>query len=186
MKKVAITLFAAILAFNLSAQESTFEKGDKALNLGIGFGTSLYSGSYYKASVPPVSASFEVGIIDGILDKATVGVGGYIGYAASKYEVDYGFGSYGWKYSYTVIGARGTFHYPLVDKLDTYGGAMVGYNIVTSKEIGDIPSGYSSSGSAPSFSIFVGGRYYFTENIAAMAELGYGIAYFNIGLAMKF
>ncbi|MBK6347235.1 MAG: hypothetical protein IPF68_15135 [Bacteroidales bacterium] len=83
MKKVVITLFAAILAFNLSAQESTFEKGDKALNLGLGFGSFL-GASGYKTTIPPISASFEVGIIDGILDKATVGVGGYLGFAGSK------------------------------------------------------------------------------------------------------
>lgn len=36
MKKVVITLFAAFLAFNLSAQDNMFTKGEKVLNLGIG------------------------------------------------------------------------------------------------------------------------------------------------------
>ncbi|MBK6346747.1 MAG: hypothetical protein IPN08_09850 [Bacteroidales bacterium] len=186
MKKVVITLFAAILAFNLSAQESTFEKGDKALNLGLGFGSFL-GASGYKTTIPPISASFEVGIIDGILDKATVGVGGYLGFAGSKDEIPWFGDEYYVKYTYIVIGARGTFHYPLVDKLDTYGGVMLGYTIVSNST--NLPStfgtySYTANSFTPSF--FVGGRYYFTDNFAAMAELGYGVALLNLGVALKF
>jgi hypothetical protein len=36
------------------------------------------------------------------------------------------------------------------------------------------------------WSWFVGGRYYFTDNFAAMLELGYGATYGNIGIAYKF
>jgi hypothetical protein len=35
-------------------------------------------------------------------------------------------------------------------------------------------------------SFFVGGRYYFSEFFAAMLELGYGVSYLNIGVALKF
>ena len=42
----------------------------------------------------------------------------------------------------TSIKPPGSFHYPLVDKLDTYAGILLGYNIVTSKEIGDPTGGY--------------------------------------------
>lgn len=119
----------------------------------------------------------------------TLGVGGYLGFAGSKYEQFYsGYGIYGWRYNYTVIGARGTVHYPFVDKLDTYAGVMLGFNIVSYKEIGDRPPGLgvgSAQSSSPSISPYVGGRYYFTENFAGMAEIGYGIAYLNIGIALK-
>ena len=33
---------------------------------------------------------------------------------------------------------------------------------------------------------FVGSRYFFNDNIAAFAELGYGLAYLNIGGTYKF
>ena len=33
---------------------------------------------------------------------------------------------------------------------------------------------------------FIGGRYYFTDNLAAMLELGYSATYVNIGVAYKF
>jgi len=42
----------------------------------------------------------------------------------------------------------------------------------------------AGSGIAKAF--YIGGRYYFTDNLAGMIELGYGIAYLNIGIALKF
>jgi hypothetical protein len=46
MKKVLLFAGALIIASaNLHAQESTFLKGDKVLNLGLGLGSTLYSGS---------------------------------------------------------------------------------------------------------------------------------------------
>jgi hypothetical protein len=126
------------------AQTSTFAKGDKVLNLGLGIGSTLYTGSYYKAGIPPLSASFEVGVKDGVLDKGSIGIGGYLGYSSHKWE----YGGWGWKYSNIIIGARGNFHYPLLDKLDTYTGLLLGYNIATSKEFGNSVPGYNYSASS--------------------------------------
>jgi hypothetical protein len=65
---------------------------------------------------------------------------------------------------------------------------MLGYDIVSSKETGDWPLGTTFTANSSSFawSFFVGGRYYFTDSFAVMAELGYGIAWLNIGVAFKF
>jgi hypothetical protein len=183
MKKISLSIFVAIMIIaQVSAQEPTFSKGDKVLNLGVGFGTALYVGTYYKMQVPPVSASFEYGIKDGILEKGSVGVGGYLGFASYKWE----YSGWGWKYSNIIIAARGTFHYPLVEKLDTYVGVLLGYDIVSSKEFGT-PVGYdySATSSGLAYSGFIGGRYYFKEKFGVMAELGYGITYLNIGVALK-
>ena len=35
------------------------------------------------------------------------------------------------------------------------------------------------------YSWFVGARYYFTDKLAGMAELGYGITYLNLGVSLK-
>ena len=183
MKKLTL-LFVAV-AFSLTqmvAQESTFQKGDKVLNVAVGFGSSLYSGSGYTTSVPPLSASFEIGVKDGVLEKGSIGVGGLFAYAARKWE----YAGWGWKYTNVIIGARGTFHYPLVDKLDTYTGLVLGYNIVSATEIGTIGSGYAAKASGVAYSWFVGARYYFTDSFAALGELGVGISYINIGVALKF
>jgi len=47
-------------------------------------------------------------------------------------------------------------------------------------------TGSGSYGSGVGLSLYIGGRYFFTDNIAALVELGYGVAYLNIGIAIKF
>ena len=191
MKKIFLFISAVAICFSVNAQTPTFSKSDLVFNLGIGLGTTLYSGSYYKSTLPPISLSAEYGAIEDFLtEDLTLGLGGYVGIAGSKYETTFGNGgqTYGWKYSYTVIGVRGALHYPLVEKLDTYAGMMLGYNIVSFKEIGTYQAGFgleNSVGSSVAFSVYIGGRYYFSDNFAAMAELGYGIAYLNLGIALK-
>lgn len=162
-----------------SAQE--FEKGSKVLNLGVGLGG--YGTWGYHMVVPPVSASFEVGILDGILDKGSVGVGGYVGLASYKddYNSSYGY----WTFNRMFLGARGVFHYPFIDKLDTYGGLMVGFNSYMWKWHGESSSPIEPGNSGLGSSIFFGGRYYFNDKFAGMAELGYGISYLNLGIALR-
>ena len=183
MKKL-ILLFVAVV-FSLTqmlAQESTFAKGDKVLNLAVGFG-GRWSGSYMKTSVPPISASFEVGVKDGVLEKGSIGIGGYLAYASHKWE----YATYGWKVSDIIIGARGTFHYPLADKLDTYTGLLLGYDISTITETGNATAyDFGSNYNGFSYAWFVGARYYFSDSFAAFAELGVGITIMNIGVALKF
>lgn len=87
-----------------------------------------------------------------------------------------------------IIGGRGTFHYPLVDKLDTYAGILLGYNISTSKEFGTVTPGYSyhSSNGGVVYAAFVGARYYFQNNFGVLGEFGYGISYLTLGVSLKF
>jgi len=178
-----VTLFALCVSL---ANAQVVEKGDKVLNLGIGLGTALYSGTGYTGSVPPISGSLEVVLKDDLFDgKGALGLGGYLGYAAYKWKYS-GF-DYGWKYSNIIIGPRGYLHYNLLDKLDTYAGLMIGYNIVSSSSYGSYTYGgnYSASASGIIFSGFVGARYFFNDNLAGMVELGSGIAYLNLGVALK-
>ena len=187
MKKAILFFSFIILTIATIGQDVQFRKDDKVLNLGIGFGSTLYTGRFYSTTVPPVSVSFELGFMDDLLDieDLSLGLGGYLGYTSSRYEYEF-FGSYwGWDYKSVIIGARGVLHYPLVEKLDTYSGLMLGYNVVTSKSFGAGGTG-SAAGSGVAYSWFAGGRYYFTSNLAGMVEIGYGIAYLNLGLAVKF
>jgi len=185
MKKLTLSLILAILAgFAVNAQENIFTKGQQVVNAGIGFGSVLYSGTYYKNTVPPLSVSYEKGIKDGVIDKGVIGVGGYLAYASYKWEYS---SLWYYKYSDFIIGARGTFHYPLVDKLDTYTGLILGYDIASSKETGTAVTGYNYNASSGGVRLawFAGARYYFNDKFGAMAEIGYGITYFNLGVAIK-
>jgi hypothetical protein len=135
-----------------------------------------------------LSISYERGIIDNLFDdKSSLGVGAYLGYAGNKSELTSGGTVFGWKYNYTIFGVRGALHYQLVDKLDTYAGLMLGYNSVSSSYYGtnDV-AGTAATASGLGWSLFLGGRYYFSDNIGAFAELGYGIAYLQLGVTFKF
>lgn len=184
MKKIAV-VFTLVLAFGFSsmAQEPIFSKGDKVVNLGIGFGTGYGLG--YKTTIPPLSASFEMGVKDGILEKGSLGVGGYLGFSSYTYRSSWYGGTYGWNYTNFILGARGVFHYPFIEKLDTYTGLLLGFRVVTSTDYGTTGTYTNPSSSGLAYSWFVGGRYYFTDRIAGMLELGYGISYLNLGVAIK-
>jgi hypothetical protein len=184
MRKLLLSFVVVCFALTqLVAQEASFSKGDKALNLGIGFGSTWYSGTYYHSAVPPVSASLEFGVADKILDKGVIGVGPYVGFSSYKWD----YSGWGYKYTNLIIGARGNFHYPLANKLDTYLGLLIGYNIVSSKEFGT-PIGYNynaTSGGIRSAG-YIGARYFFKPSFGVMAELGYGVTYLNVGITLKF
>lgn len=184
IKKLLLAAFI-LLGVPSAYSQQPLAKGEKVLNLGLGLGSALYTGSYYSSTVPPLSASLEVVMDDKLFDgKGAWGLGGYLGYAGAKYK--YAGYDYGWKYSNIILGPRGYLHYNLVEKLDTYVGAMLGYNIVSSTWYGSGSSVGSATGSGLLFSGFLGARYFFNDNVAAMAELGSGIAYLNIGIAFKF
>ena len=182
MKRIVLSILCVFVVFGASAQ--TFSKGDKVVNLGLGLGNTVYSGSGYKTSIPPISGSFEYGVVDNLFDdKSSLGVGGYLGYTSSKYDLG---NNYDYKYSSTIVGVRGSLHYDFIEKLDTYTGLSLGYNIVSAKSDYKGLGSYKAESSALYWGWYLGARYYFTDSFAAMAEIGYDIAYLNIGVAFKF
>jgi len=176
MKKVIFLAVMAVMAFSpIYAQQ--FSVGSNAVNLGIGFGTALGG---MGTGRPAISASFERGIWEA--GPGVISLGGYIGNTGFTYKS--GGEKYTW--NYTIIGARGAYHFTgltSVPQFDPYGGAMVGYNIVSYSGSDEFSNAY---GSAVEFSLFAGARWFFTENIAAFAEVGYGVSYLNAGISFKF
>jgi len=165
----------------IAAQTPSFELHDKVLNVGIGIG-GYNTG--YNATLPPLSASFEVGVKDNFLEKCVLGVGGYLAYAQYK-QKSYSGNDY-WTYSKTEIGVRGSLHYPLIDKLDTYASLMLGYKLTGWTWNGMGTREKRTAGTGAAFSLCAGARYYFTDKFAAMGELGLGICILNLGVALKF
>lgn len=95
MKKIS---FILILVFGFASFTfAQYEKGQKDLNIGVGFGSGFIAG---KASIPPISLSFDVGIND------QISIGGYFGYTSSKLDAVF----YSWNYTYMIVGARGAYH----------------------------------------------------------------------------
>jgi hypothetical protein len=185
MKTRHFFLLLVILSIHFSGNTQPYMPGDKVINVGLGIGSTLYSGVGYQSGLPPVSASFEYGLKE--LGPGFLGIGGYLGLSSYRWESSFGGNTYGWKYSSTLIGVRGNYHYNIVEELDTYAGLMLGYNVISSKSTGDWPFGFDLAANSSTFiwSLYIGGRYYFTDSFAAMLELGYGISWLNIGVAFK-
>jgi hypothetical protein len=183
MKKIIFIVCATVLTSALSAQQ--FVKGTNVVSVGLGLGSSL--GSYSQSSqTPALSLSYEKGVWE-IGGPGVISLGAYAGTKKYKYSGE-GFSQ---KWGYTIIGVRSAYHYNGInsDKFDVYGGIMLSYNILNysyKDNNGNDISGGGNYGSGTGFTLYAGGRYFFSPNIAAFAELGYGVSYLTLGLALKF
>jgi len=181
-------MLVAALVGTARAQE--FQKGTNILSAGIGLGSSIFS--YSGASqTPALSLQYERGVWD-IGGPGVISLGGYVGYKGYSYsggEQNYSFSE---KWHYTVVGVRSAYHYNGLDakKLDLYGGAMLAYNLLSysysDNSGGTGFAGSASYGSTVGLSLYIGARYFFADNFAVLGELGYGVAYLNVGIAAKF
>jgi hypothetical protein len=148
MKKIIMILSLVAISEMALAQHSA---GDKNLNVGLGLGSVFATGN---TTIPPIGASFEVGI------KDEISVGGYIGYSASELEYNFGTTFNGaYKYSYTIIGVRGSYHKDFLGnpKIDTYGGLMLGWNVSSVKWDGTGSPAAGVSAGGLSYALYVGG-----------------------------
>ena len=179
MKKLFFaTLLLAFVSLGTSLKAQVYEQGQNIIQGGIGFG-SAYIGSGLNGGLPPIHASFEHGL------KEKIGVGALIGYSTAKSNTIPFFGGE-YKYSYLVVGARGAYHFYNEDKIDAYGGLMLGYNIASVKYTGSangLTAGNAGGGFA--FGAFVGGRYALTDQLHAFGEVGYSIAWLSVGIGYK-
>ncbi|MBN2611818.1 MAG: hypothetical protein JXB00_09715 [Bacteroidales bacterium] len=189
MMKTLIGAIAALLLVgmvSMEAKSQLFSVGQKDVNLGIGFGSYYILG---KTVIPPISVSLDYGFKDDI-GPGVLSIGGYFGFTSSKYKMTYYLynDNYGRKYTEIMAGARSTYHVEFIDNLDTYAGIILGLRIRTESNYGEWPSAYepaSDAGLFPGYGFFVGGKYYFQDNLAVFCELGYSIAYLNLGVTFK-
>jgi len=178
---IFLTLFG--FSWNGSAQTDVFTKGDMVIDAGVGIGTYINHDTNlntFSMTIPPIAGSFEYCILDRLIDgEGSIGIGGYLSYilfrGKDKFTRENGF-----NVGDLVIGPRGLFHYQFVDNLDTYAGVMIGYDIVSFSQ----PNGTAGSKFCPA--IFVGARYYFTNNFGVCGELGYGVSPLQLGFTYKF
>ena len=176
----------AMAVFAAHSQE--FVKGTNVLSAGIGLGSSILSYSGASQS-PALSLQYERGVWEA--GPGVISLGGYAGYKGYSYSGKADAYSFDEKWHYTVLGVRSAFHYNGWDlqKVDLYAGVMLSYNILSysySDNAGTSVAHAGAYGSAAGFSLYAGGRYFFSEHFAALAELGYGVAFLNVGIATKF
>lgn len=176
---VMLLLFATMTCYS---QNTHFTKGQVTLQAGIGFFSTLdNTGDYgigvtYPLKVPPVSLVGDVGVTD------MMSIGLYV--ATAKSDVYYQDLSQKVKLgslSHVIVGARGLYHFSLIEQLDTYGGVMLGYNAITA-------TGYDNStgkSSGLTYTVLAGARYSVAKAFGVFLELGYGVSSINLGLSYK-
>lgn len=184
-----------------------FDENSHILNLGIGFGGGNYYSGYrgygysYKSS-PAFSLSYEQAYPKK-LGPGYLGIGAYLGYQSASSTYNYFYddnnvkGYYYSKHSWNnfMIAARGAYHFDILnfEKGEFYVGLLAGLRIQNYRYDSNNPDPYAynfyryNSGNVyPTYSFFVGGRWYFANNVALFGELGYGISYATAGLSFKF
>ena len=189
---ILVMVIAFITATQTTVKAQAFQNGDMVGNLGVGFGWYGYAFGA-MTSLPAFSISLEKGIKD-IENVGPLSIGGIVGFKHASYNHGLGLLSdYDNTYNDIIIAARGAIHYDLLknEKVDTYGGVALGLRFqsytdwVYDFNTFDIVKG-SSTSIHPLFALYIGGRYYFSDNLAGFAELGYGLGYLTLGLSYKF
>ncbi|SHN26710.1 hypothetical protein SAMN04488057_11522 [Cyclobacterium lianum] len=189
----SLLLFTFSCIFLLSlyfsdAKGQAFDKGTKVISAGVGIGSSLGSFSH-NSQTPALSVQYEQGVWDAGED-GVISLGGYAGYKSFGWDTETsGFNSSAsWKY--TIIGLRSAYHYQGLDNedLDVYAGLMLAANLLnyTYTDSQGNRQGSGNFGNSTGLTIYLGGRYYFSPMAAGFAEIGYGISYLNLGLALRF
>jgi len=180
MKKFLVLLCVIVSVVTAADFEyaSVFQPGEKIIQGGLGFGMA---GMYGDVVIPPLSLSID---IPKEIEGFPLSFGAIVGLSKSEYSY---WSSSTWSYTYFLIGGRGAFHHKFdSEKLDTYAGVMLGYNIVSYDYDGPSSfTGYDGGESYLTYGFYVGGRYFFNEKWAAYGELGYGFGYINVGIAYK-
>ncbi|MFR9620758.1 MAG: hypothetical protein SNH63_06020 [Rikenellaceae bacterium] len=172
MKKLFLLVATVLCAAAVSAQTTV---DSRVIKVDLGLGSAIGG--------LPIGASYEQGIVE-FGNGGFITVGGYLGFCSSSDS----YVTYKWKRSQLNIMAQGNYYLtPLVDKMDFYAGLRLGYANISSNYVFEDGTKVKYDWGSPfDFSIHIGTNYWFNESIAVNAELGYGIAYFNIGAAFKF
>lgn len=154
---------------SFAQQGGAFEKGNKLLNIGIGVNSS------YEGGIP-IGLSYEQGITNNI------SIGANADYLSNKYL--------SLKFTAIYFGIRASYYVNHLlniksEKIDLYGGPTLGYRSFSWKDNGeDLGDSY---GSGLFLGAYIGGRYFFSNNLGVFTELGaIGSTNARIGIAVKF
>jgi hypothetical protein len=190
MKKIIVFVIMIILT-SAAGYSQVFDKTSQAINIDLGFGHVDYPGEYYSGGFPSITASYEHGVAEidmGAELTGVISVGGFLGSSMRYYNAYGAYDNDDWRETHFYIAARGNFHFIFHDKFDPYAGLMIGARIPTLTWLGDgdEPEEVDAKDPSPYAGIFIGGRWFFTDNIAVNAELGYLVSIFNVGVTFKF
>ncbi len=201
LTRISLAIFILSIAFASAtfAQKSTskkaaFSKGQIDANIGIGMNMSSITNGM-KAYMLPVGASIDYGISN----KLSVGLN--VGYGAVEMFIpnfkiraaeatDDPSIIAPTKEQIMVIAARFAVHYNKFEKLDFYGGPILGmrYSLVSPVDApNSVKTVFESEETEKkiAYGAFIGMRYHVFNNLGVFAELGAAHAAFQLGLNFK-
>ncbi len=200
MKRILVILLtAASVCFTTGTLEAqAVEEGNSIITVGLGYPNlgkavfNLYEAEtgYHAGGFGPMHIKYEYILSE----KFGVGVSlGYVGFDITWQEdaFDGSNKTYdtGFKGSSIGILARFNYHFATGDKVDPYFGVGAGYNNWSFEYYSDDPDNDGEEildfPLNVGFETTVGARYYFTDNIGAYAEIGFGKSLLQAGLAIK-
>jgi hypothetical protein len=187
MRRVLVVVFVGLLiasaAFGAEIKwteySAPFSAGDIAIQAGLG----LLYGMAGNTVIPPIGVSVDWAMP---VSELPFSFGAYVGFAHSKDE--YSMVGYDWSYTYTYVlfGARAAYHVNFGgEKLDPYGGLLLGYNYASVKTEGTAITGAAVDAGGLLLGGYLGARYFFNPRFAVYGELGYGVGVLNIGATYK-
>lgn len=169
---------------NKLVAQTPMTKGVNVAQVGIGLGG--WTTGYTTSETPVIILTYEKGIKDNF-GPGNLSVGGSIAYKSGRIG-GFDFGASDWTYTYLGIVGRASWHPHFVksEKFDAYTGLSLGYYLINS----DFESAYYGdldfSEGGVELGIHIGGRYNFSEQFGAFAELGFGLGVLNVGVAYTF
>lgn len=174
MKQFTLTLMALVCFWFVlpnQSQAQEFEQGTILVKAGIGVGDG------YVANLGSIAiqGAAEYGVYD-IEGIGNIGAGLRLGVRSESTN--------GADLSVFAVGPQATFHVTAIEieNLDLYGGFGIDFIRVKAEAFG-----ISTSTSTSEFGVFAGANYFFSDNIAAFAELGLNrISIINAGIAFRF
>ena len=190
LKSLRVKLVAASVPASLS--EKGFDGGDNVIGLGAGVGGLFGFGPVFMLNYDH-GMGFKAG-------PGVVGIGALVAYKSS---IDNGtYNNYKWQRKAYTFAVRGTYHWNSWhknDKLDVYGGVILGLSVRTDN-LDDYYDNYyynyygyrynslydSGKGVHPVAGVLVGAHWYFTNNFGVFAEAGSSVSNIGAGLTLKF
>ena len=190
MRNFIILTALFVMGMTTTQAQVSFKKGTVEFATGIGvFSTFAKDGA--TTVIPPVSARLGVRL------SPNFSLSAYAARSVSQLNnEELPDGSIrDLENEYTILGLRAAAHASPGEKVDFYGGAMLGYNIPNIDESinnqpksdgDDVPSFSRPAENEFTYSAFIGAAYYPLQRVGLFAEVGYGISILSTGLTLKF
>lgn len=176
-KLVGTVAVAALIAAPVQQSQAQIAKGYTDIGVVVGLGNIGDASASFGGRFERIFKELP-GLGDGLLG---------IGVSADYYGYSNKFLSYGYDFSIIPIGATANYHFKLENKkIDAFVGAGLGYEILNCSYNGPGISNADFCGNSAIYFIGrVGGRYFFSPNMALYGDAGAGAATLNVGLTFK-